>query len=219
MRNPIDMLRTRRALNALATGNYAESRRFWEKIRKRKPDAQGIRHNIALTYIGEQQYEQAEALLLAEIEDFGAFYPRVKALADMYYVWGQWEKAHERYCEALECSDVEENQRKLVKRRIEQTNDSAGYGSVLESLQLLEKGNTLLEAEQWEDALEAFRKAAALDPTNLQALNNIGTIQLNYERDPNAAANTFRRALSWSHLPWLSRNLKQAEKAKADRSG
>ncbi len=215
MRNPIEWWRTRQALNFFVTGNYARSRRMWEKLQKKRPDAQGIRHNIALTYIGEEDYEAAEPLLLAEIEDYGDYYPRVKALADVYYAWGKREEAHRRYREAQGSEDAAEEESQIVRRRIEMTSSDEEYEAVLDSLAASRKGNELLAAEKWESALGAFTEAVRLDPTNIQALNNIGTIELNYKRDPKRAAATFRRALSWSPLPWLKRNLEQAERAQA----
>ncbi len=218
MRNPITWWHTRQALNALAEGDYARSRRMWEKLRKRRPDALGIRHNIALTYIGEENYEAAEPLLLAEIEDYGEYYPRLKALADMYYVWGKRPQAHAHYRRALEADDAVAEERGFVERRLELTADDGSFSEVLESLQALRRGNESLDAERWQDAINAFTQAVRHDPTNIQALNNIGTIQLNYQRDPKRAAVTFRRALSWTPLPWLKRNLAQAERAKAQKA-
>ena len=218
MRNPITWWHTRQALNALAEGDYPRSRRMFEKLRKHKPDAQGIRHNIALTYIGEEDFEAAEPLLLAEVEDYGAYYPRLKALADMYYVWGKRVQAHDHYRRALESSDVISEERGFVEHRLELTSDDETFSAVIESFGALRRGNELLDAERWQDAMNAFTQAVRHDPTNIQALNNIGTIQLNYQRDPKRAAATFRRAISWSPLPWLKRNLAQAERAKAQKA-
>ncbi len=214
MRFLVNRLRTRQALNYLATGEYAKSREKWRKLAKGRENAQGVRHNIALTYIGEEDYENAEPLLLAEIEDFGEHYPRLKALADLYYVWRKREEAHTWYQKTLEAGSPKE-ERALLKKRISLTADDESFAEVCRSLDALKEGNDLLAEEDWQEALSRFQEAVALDPTNIQALNNIGTIQLNYEKRPSQAAQTFRRAMSWSPLPWLKQNLAQAEKAQA----
>jgi tetratricopeptide (TPR) repeat protein len=209
----IYQLRLRRALNAMSTGEYAAARRIWEKLSKGNPTAQGMRHNIALTYIAEERYTEAEPLLLGEIEDFGEYHPRIRALADMYYTWGRRSAAHEWYRKAIQRDDCPDTERRLLTRRSELTSDEKVYARVLESIEEVRKGNALLSQNRWIEAKECFQRAVELDPTNIQAMNNVGSIALNNEKDPEIARAWFKRALTWSELAWLRKNLAAAEHA------
>ncbi len=213
MRGILYQLRLRRALNAMSTGEHAVARKIWKKLSKGNPNAHGMRHNIALTYIGEERYAEAEPLLFGEIEDFGEYYPRLRALADMYYSWGKRSAAHEWYKKIDQRDDCPDSERKLIQKRVELSFEDSLYSDVLESLEHVREGNALLEKEQWQEARESFRKASELDPTNIQAMNNIGTIELNNNDDPKAARDWFKKALEWSDVPWLRKNLSLAEKA------
>jgi Tfp pilus assembly protein PilF len=213
MRGILYQLRLRRALNAMSTGEHAIARKIWKKLSKGNPNAHGMRHNIALTYIGEERYAEAEPLLFDEIEDFGDYYPRLRALADMYYAWGKGSAANEWYRKVAQRDDCPDSERKLIQRRIELTSNDALYSDVLKSLEDVRKGNALLAQDQWQEARECFRRASELDPTNIQAMNNIGTIELNHNEDPEAAKAWFEKALNWSDISWLRKNLALAEKA------
>ncbi|MFW5995214.1 MAG: tetratricopeptide repeat protein [Spirochaetia bacterium] len=209
-------LRMRRALNAMSTGEHAVARKIWRKLSKHNPDAQGMRHNIALTYIGEERYAEAEPLLLGEIEDFGEYYPRVRALADMYYAWGKGDAAAEWYGKAVEGDDCPNTERKLLKRRSEVASDETRYSKALESVEQVREGNRLLAEDRWEEARACFERAVELDPTNIQAMNNAGSIALNHEGAPETAKAWFEKALKWSELPWLRKNLATAQRALAN---
>lgn len=206
-------LRLRRALNAMTTGEHAVARKIWKKLSKDNPDAHGMRHNIALTYIGEERYAEAEPLLLGEIEDFGEYYPRMRALADMYYAWGKSSAASEWYRRTAERDDCPISERRLLRRRSELASDEKLYPQVLEANEKVREGNALLSREQWKEAGECFEGAVELDPTNIQAMNNLGTISLNHMKDPEGAVAWFEKALSWSDLPWLRKNLSTAQRA------
>ncbi len=206
----------RRALNAMSTGEHAVARKIWRKLSKHNPDAQGMRHNIALTYIGEERYAEAEPLLLGEIEDFGEYYPRVRALADMYYAWGKGAAAAEWYRRAAQGDDCPNSERTLLKRRSELASDEALYSQALDSVEKVREGNGLLADDRHAEARTCFERAVELDPTNIQAMNNAGSIALNYENDPETAKAWFEKALSWSELPWLRKNLATAQRAIAE---
>lgn len=208
--------RQKRATNYLFGGEFEKARRLFLKLHAAEPGVPGMRHNLALTYIGEQRFAEGERLLLEELSDFGEHYPRLKALADLYYMWGRREAASEFYAQALD-TDCPEEEKPLIRRRIEITGDAARFERARESLKRLADGNELLGEDRWEEALQAYQTAVELDETNLQALNNTGTIQLNHARDPALALETFKRACAWSPLPWLRSNLMQAQRALAQR--
>ncbi len=206
--------RQRKATNYLFGGEIEKARRLFLKLYEAEPGTPGMRHNIALTYIAEENFGEGERLLLEELSDYGEYYPRVKALADLYYTWGKQKPAGEFYRRALD-SECPAEEKPLVRRRLEITEDEERFQRTRESLQRLSEGNELLAAERWQEALQAFDAAVAADETNIQALNNIGTIQLNQLEDPARALETFKGACAWSPLPWLRSNLAQAQRALA----
>lgn len=200
----------RRALTAYAAGDFATAQKLFRRILAKKPDAPGIRHNLALTCIAVGQYDEAEPLLLNELENYGEYYPRVKVLADLYYISGNRSKAHDFYKRSREL-DPPEHDVALLDKRIALTSDDNVYEQVTAAHRSFEDGNELMAEERWDQAISHFRHAADLDPTNIHALNNAGTIYLNNRDEPAEAVKLFRQALAWSPLPWIKRNLAQAE--------
>lgn len=207
----------RRALTAYAGGDFTRAQALFRRVLHARPEMPGIRHNLALTCIALGEYDEAEQLLQIELERYGDYYPRLKVLADLYYIAGRRQEAHDFYRRARDC-DAPESESAMLARRLELTADDRGYQRVVQAHEAFAEGNRLMHEEQWDAAIQQFLRAAELDETNIHAINNAGTIYLNNKHDPQEAAALFRRALQWSQLPWLARNLAQAEQAGQARS-
>ncbi|TVQ98858.1 MAG: hypothetical protein EA403_13685 [Spirochaetaceae bacterium] len=208
-------LMKRRALSAYQEGDFTTAHSLFQRILDAEPGSPGARHNLALTNIAMGNYEEAERLLLQELEDFGEYYPRLRALADLYYVGGRREEAN-AYYRRCSASDPPEGDVDLLRKRIELTDDEARYDRVKRAHESFADGNRLMQEQRWDEAISAFTRAADFDETNIHAMNNAGSIYLNHKSDPKQAAGFFRRALRWSNMPWIRRNLLQAEKADGD---
>ncbi len=208
-------LMQRRAFSAYAAGEFEKARRLFRRLLQAQPEAAGMRHNLALTHIALGDYDEAEELLLTELENFGEYYPRVRVLADLYYAAGNREQSREFYERSLEAEAPEEDVA-LIRKRIEITSDADAFATVMQAHEAFADGNRLMDEKRWEEAIEEFARAAECDETNVHALNNAGTIYLNNLENPAAAVDCFRRALRWAKLPWVVRNLEQAEKAAAE---
>ncbi len=200
----------RRALTAYAAGDFEKAQKLFRRIIAARPDAPGVRHNLALTCIALGQYDEAEPLLLTELENYGEYYPRVKVLADLYYISGKRAAAHDYYRRARKL-DPPDGEIAVLDARIDLTSDDEKYANVTAAHRSFEDGNARMSEERWDQAIAHFRHAAGLDPTNIHALNNAGTIYLNNREEPAEAVAFFRQALEWSQLPWIRRNLAQAE--------
>ncbi len=202
----------RRALNAFISGDFENAQTLFRRILAFQPDAPGVRHNLALTCIAGGDYDEAEKLLLTELERYGVYYPRLKVLADLYYIRGSRKSAHDFYRRALG-QEAPEEERALLAKRIELTADDETFARVTEANRCFAEGNRFMADERWDEAVQVFTRAADLDETNIHALNNAGTIHLNNRNDPAEAIRLFREAMRWSSLPWLAKNLAKAEKA------
>lgn len=208
-------LMKRRAFNAYAAGDFEKARRLFARLLQAQPEAAGMRHNLALTHIALGDYDEAEELLLTELENFGEYYPRVRVLADLYYAAGKREQSRQFYGRSLEGEAPEEDVA-LIRKRIEITSDADAFATVMQAHDAFANGNRLMDEKRWQEAIEEFVRSAECDETNVHALNNAGTIYLNNLENPAAAVDCFRRALRWAKLPWVVRNLEQAEKADAE---
>lgn len=205
-------LMKRRALTAYSTGDFEKARRLFRRLLETQPETAGMRHNLALSHIALGDYDEAEQLLLTELENYGEYYPRLRVLADLYYAAGEQDRSLEFYRRSLEC-DAPEQDVELIRKRIEITSEPDVFAAVMRAHTAFEKGNKLMAEQRWHEAIEEFVHAAECDETNVHALNNAGTIYLNSLENPAAAVDCFHRALRWSKLPWIVRNLEQAEKA------
>lgn len=207
-------LMQKRAFTAYSAGDFEKARRLFRRLLETQPEAAGMRHNLALSHIALGDYDEAEQLLLTELENYGEYYPRVRVLADLYYAAGKRVRSREFYQRSLEC-DAPGDDIGLIRKRIEITSDADVFATVMRAHEAFANGNRLMDEQKWEEAIEEFMHAAECDETNVHALNNAGTIHLNNLENPAAAVDCFRRALRWSKLPWIVRNLEQAEKANA----
>ena len=204
-------LMKRRALSAFQSGEYALAESLFQRIVAAEPGSPGARHNLALTFIAKGDYDEAERLLLTELEDFGEHYPRLRVLADLYYIAGRRQDAHVYYQRSLEC-EAPDGDRDFLTKRIDLTGDDERYERVKRGHQSFLEGNRLMKQQRWDEAISEFTRAADFDETNIHAMNNAGSIYLNHKNDPRQAAGFFKRALHILNMPWIARNLRQAEK-------
>jgi len=206
---------SRRALNAYTAGDYQTALTLFKELRDKSPSQAGHGHNIALCYLGMGAFEQAEPLLLQELEQFGDHFPRIRALGDLYYAWGKREKAEEYYRRAIEESPEEEGVRQL-KLRIEICRSEERFARAQEAAARYQEGNELLAAEKPDEALDAFADALALDPSNVQAMNNYATMLMNHKKDVDQAVSYFEKALALHNIPAIRLNMQRAAEFQAE---
>lgn len=74
-------------------------------------------------------------------------------------------------------------------------------------MKVFEEAQAIRDRGEYDKAIEAFMKSAALDETNWPALNNAGSIYLNTMKKPAEAAGMFKRAFAVSRNVQIARNL------------
>jgi len=202
-------LLVRRALNAYVLGDYAKAERLFLKLRAKQGDTQLVLRNLGLVRMAQGDLAGAESYFLHELERFGPAPDRLQALADVAYLSGDRQKAARRIKDVLE--DPGCTAPKLYGQRAAICGDAAAYARAMQGKRDFAEGNARLASKDVDGALAAFRRAAAADPTDFAALNNIGGILLNQKEDPAGAAEAFSRALALQPLPMLKRNVALAE--------
>jgi len=204
----------RQALNALALGEYDKAERLFKKIHKTGQNGQGIRHNIAVTLMAQEKFEEAESWFLMELNDYGECFSRTLALGDLYYNWGKREESQDFYSRALsDCTA--ETMKRYLNIRIKNCSDPEHFQNASESLRLLKEGRRLAEQGEIEKALETLERSFALDKSQYQSLNEAGVILLNHKGEHGKAHDYFKKALTLSDLSIIRRNRElAAEKLK-----
>ncbi|MCF7940682.1 MAG: tetratricopeptide repeat protein [Spirochaetia bacterium] len=211
--NLLDRYYQRRALNAMVEEKWVEAERFLKRQMNGKPPMMGLTYNLGLCLLAQQRYEEAEQLFLASIERYGESLRLCRILGDLYYLWGRREDAH-RWYEAAFADDPADPERQLIAERIRLTGEQECFDRVLESVELVIRARECF-TEDPEQALGLYQKAADYDPTNIEALNNIGSIYFDHTQDPRTAATYFIKVLRLAHHQGAVKNLEKAEKAAA----
>lgn len=202
----------RRAFNALAEQRYAEALEAFNELMKLRPDQHGLRHNVGLCHVGLRQYATAEKCFLRELETFGEHNPRLRALSDLYYMWGKRESAATFYRRVL-AENPEGDDAPLARLRIEICADPARFARVDEAQTAFEQGNEHAAAGRAVEAIEAYKRSIEADPSQILAYNNIGSVTLNKLNDPDAAMQWFERAAALQKMPLVMANMQRARAA------
>jgi tetratricopeptide (TPR) repeat protein len=211
----VDHLR-QQAFQALAANRYGDAEILFRKIEQLQPGAMGNGHNVGVALMGQERYEEAERCFLAELENFGEVFHRLKTLGDLYYVWGQPEKAAQFYARAKETAQQPPD-RNFCERRAAISANPEKFARVRESIDANKRGAELYFKNEIDPAILEFQRAGELDPTNFQSFNNMGAIELNHRKDAVAAAAWFEKAASLSSLAGIQRNV-AAARAEAERA-
>jgi len=201
-------MQKRQALNAFASGDFESARTLFLRILETEKESPGYGWNAGLASMALKDYEQAEYYLKRELELFGPAGDRLKALGDLYFMTGNRESALKYYDDALEHFDHD----KWLVRRLEQCADEAVFADAQESLTLYDKGRVHMADEDIDEAEECFGRAVELDHSNFAAWNELGVCALNFRCNPEKAAESFEKALEFTDLPAVRRNLAEARR-------
>lgn len=202
----------RKGFNALSSGDYQVAVQAFTQILEREPSRRGTRHNLGLAYLGGEEFEKAEACFLKDLEMLGEYFPRIKVLGDLYYIWGNREQAHRWYKRAYEEKEAIQVEN-LLRARIEQTESADRFEKARTADGAYRKGVEALMRDAHEEALTHFRRATELNPTHTLAWNNAGSILLNNLGAPEEARKAFEAGLQMEPLPLLQMNLQKAAEA------
>lgn len=201
----------RKGFNSYVSGDYDQAELYFRKILAVEPDHAGIRHNLGVIALNQERFAEAEEIFLQELDDHGEQYPRLRLLAELYYLWGKREKAREAYRRA-QAGGPPQHEKRLIQERIAICQNEDLFNLAVKAREHYAEGNRLMGAQLWEDAARQFARAVELDKTNIPAWNNLGTVRMNHRRDYAGAASAFRAALALQRVGWIENNLKNAEK-------
>lgn len=202
----------RKGFNALSGGDYRTAIGAFQAIMERDGDRRGTRHNLGLAYLGSQEFEKAETCFLEDLELLGEYFPRIKVLGDLYYIWGKREEANRWYLRALK-QDEPAAPGDLLRKRVQQTESEEAFSPVREADEAYRRGVEALRRDSYREALPEFQKAAKLNPTHVLAWNNAGSVLMNNFGDPEAARKAFQQGIEMEPLPILQMNLQKAAEA------
>ncbi|MFW5777354.1 MAG: tetratricopeptide repeat protein [Spirochaetota bacterium] len=209
-------IRQRRALNCFVSGDYGVALKHFLAIERIRPDYPGLNHNLGLVAMGRGDYAEAERRFLSDLERLGDHYPRLRVLADLYYIQGRREEALAFYRRA-QADEGSACATRLLAERIAICEDPERYERARHSAERYREGNTLEAAGETQAAAERYREAIEHDPTNIPAINNLGAILMNTRHDYDGAARLFEQGLAWEHLDWLAANLEKAHSGRVQR--
>lgn len=215
----------RGGLNALADGAYEEAAETFRRLLEINGQDATARHNLGLAALGRDDFAEAERCFLENLERLGDHYPRLRALADLYYVWGKREKAGEFYRRALkelqggtpgrgEGASPYAGAKPLLEQRIAATETDAAFEAVREADRAYRAGVAAQDEDDPGAAVSEFRRAVEADPSHVLAWNNLGTILMNQREDFAGAEAAFSTGLSYEPVPILQANLQKLAEAK-----
>lgn len=200
----------KKALNAFVQGNYESAEMYFFKIAEAYPHDPGINYNIGLVKLALKEYLKAEENFLIDYNKYGSSYNRSKTLGDLYYIWGNAEKANQYYSEALEECD-QKHQKRFLMERISKCAAESKYNQVKLSHKNFEEGIFFQSEDLIEKAIQCYKDAIIQDNTNFQAANNLGSLLLNKENNPVGALKYFKMAATYSDLPGIKSNISKAQ--------
>ena len=200
------------ALNAFVLQRYEKALTYFGRITALCPDTPGVHYNMGLCLMGLKRFEEAEAAFKEDVRKNGTNWERCKALGDLCYIWGKRENAKQWYEKCRALSD-DHPDAPWLDNRLALLSSSEDMAPMLDAHRLLEEGITCMGKKSHAEAESAFEEAVAKDPTNIQALNNLGVLRMEVNGDPDGAAACFRQAVALSGAPLYAENLKKALKS------
>ncbi len=162
--------------------------------------------------MGIKRYEEAEPLLLADIEQFGEELSRFRGIGDLYYLWGKAEEAGSWYEKALDLCDTPPD-KLLLKHRVKKCSSPKAFADAQKSQEAFDEGNELIAQQRYKESIESFKRAVKLDNTNFLAWNNMGTILHLKLKDSSSALEAFTKASMYTSMPSLLSNLQEVTRA------
>ena len=198
------------AFNAMGTQDYHKASYYFKKIVDAYPHARGVHYNYAVSLIGSKQYPLAEKHLLEELNISGERFEIFKILGELYFTNNNSRQALIFLRKALEhCAD--EKEASLIKDKISIASNPLKYSNIVKARSIFEKASSHLDNNEWRRAQILFKQALEFDTDNPLIYNNLGVISLNHEKAYAKARGYFQKALEYSDLPIIKRNLSRAE--------
>jgi len=199
----------RLAFNALGCQDYEKASAYFARIVHWFPHDRGVHYNHAVSLMGARKYDEAHRQLMMELEVSGERYEILLTLGELFYRTDDFRNASKYLKMALEhCADDKASS--TIRHKIAIANDPRRYASMIRGHTLFEEGIVHLDRGNGPEAKRLFQMALEHDPDNPMIYNNLGVIALNYEKDYEEARSYFEKALSYTSLSIVKKNLQKA---------
>lgn len=200
----------RRMLNALVQNSFNEADRYLTKLIGRKGTSLGLLYNQALILLGKGEPKQAYQVLLDTVDIYGESLRLCRLLGDIAYGSGRREDAFSWYSKAEEDNPLEK-ERRFIRIRLGILSNPSNYAKVMTLLPTMPAAHSLMESDP-NKAFQIYTDLIEYDPTQVEALNNLGVLELERFKQPEKAQAYFARVLSLVDHQGAARNLAKARK-------
>jgi tetratricopeptide (TPR) repeat protein len=198
----------RRALNAMVSEDWSVAETFFKKMMQQQVSSLGLRYNLGLVYLAQEKFVKAEAIFLSSVDSYGKSLRLCRVLGDLYFLWGKRDKSLIWYQDAL-MDAPEEKEERLIKMRIKIVDIEKSYQQVLAMNPLVREARSFMDSD-YQKAKILYEQILAVDPTNIEAMNNLGSIHMNELDDPKTASSYFSQVLDLVDNQAAIINLKKA---------
>jgi len=213
--NLLNFYYQRRALNAMVQEQWESAEKYLKKIQQHHPVAFGIKYNLGLVSLAREKFEEAETIFTETIDQYGENFQLCRVLGDLYYFWGKREKSRQWYMAAIE-KRPRGKERKLISIRLGLVADDKLFGKVQAGLNTLQTARACMNNDPGR-AIKVYQEIIAVDPSNIEALNNVGSLYMDEYNDPETAIKYFDKVSSLVDNPAAIRNLVKARAESACR--
>ncbi len=196
----------RKAFNSLIDNDYMKSIQYFEKIKYIDPNKKGLWYNMGIAYLSLKDYDKAEKCFLKELYRDKDNFNIIRALADLYYVWGKLDKAKERYNKILDIV-FDDKEKDYIKRRIEKCKNPEDKDDIIKSYDIYNQAVVLVNEKEYDEALELLNKAVELDDTNIPAMSSMGSIYMSIKKDYDKTLKYFKLINDMLDVPAVKQNI------------
>jgi tetratricopeptide (TPR) repeat protein len=201
----------RRMLNAMVQNSWKDAKRYIDALITRSGYSMGLTYNLALITLGNGDAPGAYSILERAVEDYGESLRLCRLLGDISYAQGERNQAIRWYDLAL-TDHPSEKELRLVQKRRELLSDPVLYTRVLTVLPLLPQALAEMERDP-DHAVVLYRKIVSCDPTQVEALNNLGVLAQEHLHDSSLAIDCFSKVLELVDHTGATRNLAKTKKS------
>jgi tetratricopeptide (TPR) repeat protein len=202
----------RKALKAMQQDQWDTAETYLRKLLEMHETNMGMQYNLGVCLLAQHKFEEAEGLFLANVEAYGESLRTCRILGDLYYEWGDAQKALEWYSKALE-DDPDVKEKRLLNARIAVCRNPDTFKRAYTSFELARQARSMRKQNP-QESLELYEKAAKADETHVEALNAAGELLLEYKKDPDQALRYFKKAEKLVYSPQLADKMRKAQRMK-----
>lgn len=202
----------KKALKAMKHDQWDTAETYLRKLLEMHETNMGLQYNLGVCLLAQQKFEEAEGLFLANVEAYGESLRTCRILGDLYYEWGDAQKALEWYAKALE-DDPDVKEKRLLNARIAVCRNPDVFNRAYTSFELAKKARAMRKQNP-QESLALYEKAAKADETHVEALNAAGELLLEYKKDPDQALRYFKKVEKLVYSPQLADTMRKAQRMK-----